>query len=62
MNPTDAIPWIKDEVAPGTRGWEEFYRNRWQHDKVVRSTHGVNCTGGCCWAIYVFEGTATSEI
>ncbi len=21
------------------------YRDRWQHDKVVRSTHGVNCTG-----------------
>jgi nitrate reductase / nitrite oxidoreductase, alpha subunit len=29
------------------RGWESFYRERWQHDKVVRSTHGVNCTGSC---------------
>jgi nitrate reductase alpha subunit len=27
------------------RGWEEAYRKRWQHDKIVRSTHGVNCTG-----------------
>ena len=27
------------------REWENFYRNRWQHDKVVRTTHGVNCTG-----------------
>ena len=38
-------PWIKDEVDSRSRSWEEFYRNRWQHDKVVRSTHGVNCTG-----------------
>ena len=31
--------WIKDEVSAKDRSWEEFYRNRWQHDKVVRSTH-----------------------
>lgn len=24
---------------------DAFYRDRWSHDKVVRSTHGVNCTG-----------------
>jgi len=29
------------------RTWEEGYRQRWQHDKIVRSTHGVNCTGSC---------------
>ena len=29
------------------RAAEEFYRERWRHDKVVRSTHGVNCTGSC---------------
>jgi hypothetical protein len=23
--------------------------DRWSHDKVVRSTHGVNCTGSCSW-------------
>src|SRR5690606_33762181 len=27
------------------RSWEQGYRQRWQHDKIVRSTHGVNCTG-----------------
>ena len=27
------------------RPWEDGYRKRWQHDKIVRSTHGVNCTG-----------------
>ena len=28
-------------------GWDSFYRDRWSYDKVVRSTHGVNCTGSC---------------
>lgn len=53
--------WIKDIVDPKTRSWEEFYRNRWQHDKVVRSTHGVNCTGSCSWNIYVKDGIVTWE-
>ena len=55
-------PWIKDEVSARSRGWEEFYRNRWQHDKVVRSTHGVNCTGSCTWQIYVKDGIVTWEM
>jgi nitrate reductase / nitrite oxidoreductase, alpha subunit len=56
------VKWIKDLISPKTRRWEEFYRNRWQHDKVVRSTHGVNCTGGCSWNIYVKEGIVTWEM
>jgi len=56
------MSWIKDIVDPKTRQWEEFYRNRWQHDKVVRSTHGVNCTGGCSWQIYVKDGVVTWEM
>ena len=55
-------PWIKDIARPGLRSWEEFYRNRWQHDKVVRSTHGVNCTGGCTWMIHVKDGIVTWEM
>ncbi len=43
------------------RSWEEGYRQRWQHDKVVRSTHGVNCTGSCSWKIYVKGGIVTWE-
>ncbi|HAF12390.1 MAG TPA: nitrate reductase subunit alpha, partial [Blastocatellia bacterium] len=54
--------WIKDLISPETRSWEEFYRNRWQHDKVVRSTHGVNCTGGCSWDIYIKQGIVTWEM
>ncbi len=44
-----------------TRGWEHAYRDRWQHDKIVRSTHGVNCTGSCSWKIYVKNGLVTWE-
>ena len=43
------------------RKWEDSYRKRWQHDKVVRSTHGVNCTGSCSWKIYVKGGLVTWE-
>jgi nitrate reductase alpha subunit len=57
-----SLPWIKDEADPRGRAWEEFYRNRWQHDKVVRSTHGVNCTGGCTWQIHVKDGIVTWEM
>ena len=55
------MSWIKDIVAPQTRQWEEFYRNRFQHDRVVRSTHGVNCTGGCSWLIHVKDGVVVWE-
>src|SRR6266498_4795147 len=43
------------------RRWEDAYRNRWAHDKVLRSTHGVNCTGSCSWKIYVKGGIVTCE-
>ena len=38
-------------VASEDRTWENAYRQRWQHDKIVRSTHGVNCTGSCSWKV-----------
>ena len=43
------------------RSWEGGYRTRWQHDKIVRSTHGANCTGSCSWKIYVKGGIVTWE-
>jgi nitrate reductase alpha subunit len=48
-------------VTNEDRGWEDAYRARWQHDKIVRSTHGVNCTGSCSWKIYVKNGLVTWE-
>jgi nitrate reductase alpha subunit len=41
--------------------WDRFYRDRWTHDKVVRSTHGVNCTGSCSWQVFVKDGLITWE-
>ena len=55
------MSWIQDIISPQTRQWEEFYRNRFQHDRIVRSTHGVNCTGGCSWQIHVKDGIVVWE-
>ncbi len=55
------MSWIQDIISPETRKWEDFYKNRFSHDKVVRSTHGVNCTGSCSWQIHVKEGIVTWE-
>ena len=49
------------ETTMENRDWEDVYRNRWRHDKIVRSTHGVNCTGSCSWKIYVKSGVVTWE-
>ena len=48
-------------VTHEDRRWEDGYRKRWQHDKIVRSTHGTNCTGSCSWKIYVKGGVVTWE-
>jgi nitrate reductase / nitrite oxidoreductase, alpha subunit len=49
------------ERSTYSRDWESAYRRRWQHDRVVRSTHGVNCTGSCSWKIHVKDGLVTWE-
>lgn len=59
----------KGEVSPdlrtihlsGGREADAFYRERASYDKVVRSTHGVNCTGSCSWKVYVKDGIITWE-
>nr|BAL53517.1 nitrate reductase 1, alpha subunit [uncultured Gammaproteobacteria bacterium] len=49
-------------VTREDRQWEDAYRSRWRFDKVVRSTHGVNCTGGCSWNIHVKNGLVAFEL
>ena len=49
------------EVTAEDRTWEQAYRDRWAHDKIVRSTHGVNCTGSCSWQVYVKDGIVVWE-
>lgn len=48
-------------LTPENREWEKLYRQRWQYDKVVRTTHGVNCTGSCSWKVFVKDGIITWE-
>jgi len=45
-----------------SREWEDFYRSRWRFDKVVRSTHGVNCSMSCSWLVYVKDGIVVWEL
>jgi len=54
--------WVQERFDPAARRWEEFYRNRFQHDKRVRTTHGVNCTGSCSWEVFVKDGIVTWEL
>ncbi|WNS73568.1 nitrate reductase subunit alpha [Bacillus sp. DTU_2020_1000418_1_SI_GHA_SEK_038] len=49
------------EESPRPRNSEDVYRRRWQYDKIVRSTHGVNCTGSCSWKIHVKDGIIVYE-
>ncbi|MCZ9309009.1 nitrate reductase subunit alpha [Corynebacterium sp. c6VSa_13] len=57
----DSGPGQQQLFLKGGRDADVFYRNRWAFDKVVRSTHGVNCTGSCSWKVYVKDGVITWE-
>jgi nitrate reductase alpha subunit len=57
----EVSPDKRSMYAKGGRQGDAFYRDRWAHDKVVRSTHGVNCTGSCSWKVYVKDGVITWE-
>ncbi|MBI1759364.1 MAG: nitrate reductase subunit alpha [Actinobacteria bacterium] len=52
---------LRTVTRVGGRDADVFYRDRWSHDKIVRSTHGVNCTGSCSWQVYVKDGIITWE-
>jgi nitrate reductase alpha subunit len=60
-NPRETFSGDHGVTTGEDRTWEDAYRNRWAHDKIVRSTHGVNCTGSCSWKIYVKGGIVTWE-
>jgi DMSO reductase family type II enzyme molybdopterin subunit len=43
--------------------WRDVYRERWRWDKVVRSSHWVNCwyQAHCAWNVYVKDGMVWRE-
>ncbi len=61
FTPGSVSPDLRTVTKVGGREGDIFYRDRWSHDKVVRSTHGVNCTGSCSWKVYVKDGIITWE-
>ncbi|CAH2715811.1 Respiratory nitrate reductase 1 alpha chain [Neobacillus rhizosphaerae] len=61
FKPIDTLSDGWSQLTAGNREWENVYRQRWSHDKVVRTTHGVNCTGSCSWKVFVKEGIITWE-
>ncbi|MFF0246473.1 nitrate reductase subunit alpha [Streptosporangium sandarakinum] len=61
LRPGEVSPDLRTLHQIGGRQGDAFYRDRWSHDKVVRSTHGVNCTGSCSWKVYVKDGIITWE-
>ncbi|WP_042282369.1 nitrate reductase subunit alpha [Nocardiopsis alba] len=58
---SESLDHDRAQVRHGGREGDVFYRDRWSHDRVVRSTHGVNCTGSCSWDVYVKDGIITWE-
>src|SRR3954465_10061909 len=52
---------LRTLTKTGGRDADAFYRDRWSYDKVVRSTHGGNCTGSCSWKVYVKDDIITWE-
>ena len=48
---------------PDYRTWEDVFRDRWRWDKVVRSSHFVNCwyQAHCAWDVYVKDGLVWRE-
>jgi nitrate reductase / nitrite oxidoreductase, alpha subunit len=61
FGPHDRSAEGRSELEPFRRQWESSYRQRWQASRVVRSTHGVNCTGSCSWKIHVKDGIVAWE-
>ncbi len=61
LRPGEVSEDLRQLFLKGGRQGDAFYRDRWSHDKVVRSTHGVNCTGSCSWKVYVKDGIITWE-
>ncbi|MFS2279751.1 nitrate reductase subunit alpha [Microbacterium sp. OR21] len=61
VRPGETSDDLRAVFLQGGRSGDSFYRDRWSHDKVVRSTHGVNCTGSCSWKVYVKDGIITWE-
>lgn len=50
-------------LPPQYDDWRDVYRERWRWDKVVKSSHFVNCwyQAHCAWNVYVKDGLVWRE-
>ncbi|MFI5394209.1 MAG: molybdopterin-dependent oxidoreductase [Candidatus Binatia bacterium] len=62
LGPAATAPSAPPEL-PNYRGWEDVFRNKWTWDKVVRSSHFVNCwyQAHCAWDVFVKDGVVWRE-
>jgi DMSO reductase family type II enzyme molybdopterin subunit len=54
---------VSGEKIPKYESWKDVYRSQWTWDKVVRSTHHLNCwfQAHCSWDVYVKDGLVYRE-
>ena len=64
LRPAPARAAAAAAAAPSVYGdWRDVYRQRWAWDKIVRSTHFLNCwyQSHCAWDVYVKDGMVWRE-
>jgi len=51
------------EALPRYESWADVCRTKWTWDRIVKSTHYVNCAyqRGCAWNVYVRDGVVVRE-
>lgn len=52
-------PWYQTETTPSN--WDEHYRRALRVDRIVRTTHGIDCGGGCEVEVGVRDGAVVWE-
>ncbi len=54
---------VAGKRVPGYSSWKDVYATQWTWDKVVRSTHHLNCwyQAHCSWDVYVKDGLVYRE-
>ncbi|MCC6642156.1 MAG: molybdopterin-dependent oxidoreductase [Deltaproteobacteria bacterium] len=58
-----AAPTPTTQAPPAYGDWRDVYRERWAWDRIVKSTHFVNCwyQSHCAWNVYVKDGVVWRE-